>query len=50
MLLTTAVSYADDLYQVTMLRTAPGSLSALLGETKQLRALLDNDLVIMRHS
>jgi hypothetical protein len=50
LLLTTTVSYAEDLYQVTMLRAAPGSLSALLDETKQLRSSLDDDLVIMRHS
>jgi len=50
MLLLSHFSYADDLYQVTMLRAAPGSLLALLDETKKLRSDLKDELVIMRHS
>ena len=41
---------SPDLFRVTLLRATPGRLPALIGEAKQYKSNLDDQLLIMRHS
>lgn len=43
-------SIADDLYRITLLRAAPGSLAQLIDQTSRYKAQQKDNVSIMRHS
>ncbi|MCY7294682.1 hypothetical protein [Alteromonas sp. a30] len=43
-------AFADNLYQVTLLRAAPGNLPSLIDEVKHQKRKQNGNIVIMRHS
>ena len=43
-------AFAANLYQITLLRAAPGNLPSLIDEVKHQKRKLDGNMIIMRHS